>query len=79
MNGLNVVGKDILTGANQPIPEELQNSRTVYLCNNWGKICFVVTILLIFLLREIFLVVTEDNILNMLYLISTNHSIGNKK
>ncbi len=75
MQGLNVVEKDILSVSNQSIPEELQNSRTVYLCNNWGKICFVITILLIFLLREIFLVVTEENILKMLYLIYTNNSM----
>ena len=58
----------------EKLPYKVRNSRVVYICNHWIKSCFFLIFLIVFLLREIFLSITEDNIKTLLGLLVYNNT-----
>ncbi len=60
---------------NEQIPKSLKHSRSVYICNNWTKICVFMLLILILFIREIIILITEENIISKIYTLYTNKSI----
>lgn len=58
----------------EKLPYKVRNSRSVYICNHWIKSCFFLLFLILFLLREIVLSVTEDNIKTLLGFLVYNNT-----
>ena len=76
MESLTTIGKTIVAEVEEDRNLSVNNnqSRVVYICNKWSKICFFVTVLLIFLVREIILMFIESNVFNIMYMYLKNNS-----
>ncbi len=59
---------------NSELPKALQNSKSVYLCGSWMKICFVICLLTLILLREIFFLISEKHLETLLNLMILNQT-----
>ncbi len=59
---------------NSEIPTQLRNSKSVYLCHSWLKICFVITILILLFIREIFFSISEKQLTTLLNLVILNRT-----
>jgi hypothetical protein len=68
MEQLTSIGKTIVVDDTNNLSSDINRSRVVYICNKWSKICFFVTVLLIFLVREVLLMFFESNVFNIMYL-----------
>ena len=68
MEQLTSIGKTIVVDDTNDLSSNINRSRVVYICNKWSKICFFVTVLLIFLVREVLLMFFESNVFNIMYL-----------
>ncbi len=64
---------------NDALPKELRSSKSVYICKSSLKICFIITILILLLIREILFTISEkhlNTLLNYMLLNKTSSSIN---
>ena len=67
------VAKMPLMNDKTDIPIELKKSKMIYICNKWSKLCFVLLICIIFILREMILLLAESNIVDMFAILQLNN------
>ena len=82
MHEFSAISNDVVKEYEEKVDfdDKVKRSRIVYLCSFWSKICFLVTVLLILIFREIIFMFAEDRVLSVIALLySENNRTKNQK